>query len=116
MTRSATATLPAPNDVSQDPRNYVPPPVEAGQVVLWSYGQGERPTPALVISVATKTLNLSIHMDSIKDHVLKNGVRHINDPILRTQPAHDQGVWDLTPRDKRLNALLESLGASATED
>ncbi len=68
-----------------------------------------------MIGVATHTLNLSVHVDGIRDHLSKQGVRHSDDPLIRTRPPSDQGVWDLTPRDKRLNALLDSFGPGSEE-
>lgn len=87
---------------------FAPPRVEVGQVVLWRFGPGSSPSPAIVLKVAARTLSLSLHIDGVRDHVFKNGVRHVSDPFLKTSPAHDMGVWDLTPRDRAINAVLDS--------
>ncbi len=93
------------------------PAVEIGQVVLWRYGpdHAERPVPGIVLQVGTQTLTVSLHINGFKDHKEKSGVRHASDPWLSKSPEHDSGVWELTPRDKRIDALLESFGAPAEE-
>ncbi len=106
MAAKASAASPSPAAVMANPSYFEAPPVELGQVVLWSHGPGAKPTPAIVIGVATHTLNLSVHVDGIRDHLSKQGVRHCDDPLIRTRPPSDQGVWDLTPRDKRINFML----------
>ncbi len=95
---------------------YEPPRVEVGQVVLWTYGPGDRPAAALVVKVGTGSLTLAVHADGVKDHILKNGVRHVDDPFLKTHPASDQGVWDLTPRDRKLNDMIEAHARSVADE
>ncbi len=93
------------------------PAVALGQVVLWTYGpDGRDPCPAVVLSVGGRTVNLAVHVDGIKDHVLKTGVRHKDDPFLQTSPEHDSGVWDLTVRDRRIDAMLANLGVTFDEE
>lgn len=83
------------------------PAVQVGQVVLWNWNRGSKdPSPAIVIGVGNTTVNLAVHASGIKDHTIKSGVRHQDDPFLRTMPSHDGGVWLLTPRDERINAML----------
>lgn len=88
--------------------DFEPPAVEVGQVVLWSYAAGgqSRQSPAVVLSVGTRTLNLAVHVDGMHDHLIKTGVRYCEDPFLKTAPQHDSGVWDRTSRDRRVDALL----------
>ncbi len=83
------------------------PHVEVGQTVLWSWNGGAKDaSPATVIGVGTGTVNLAVHVNGVKDHILKQGVRHQDDPFLRRAPNHDGGVWHLTPRDERINEML----------
>ncbi len=98
------------------PSEFTMPAVEVGQVVLWSYGKGGATAAAVVTRVATRSCTLSVHVDGIRDHITKNGVRHCDDPFLQTHAILDDGVWDLTPRDKRINALLESFSGSLGEE
>jgi hypothetical protein len=104
------AVAPAPTQTVDVP--FVPEPVSIGQVVLWSGGHGEGPaSPAIVLKVGTGgVLTVSLHVDGVKDHKFPSGVRHVNDPWLRKTPEHTAGVWRLSDRDRRINALLESLG------
>lgn len=91
--------------------------VSVGQVVLWSYGPNERPSPAIVTAVGQQgTINCLCHVDSVKDHVGKTGVRHRDDPFVKAHPAHDAGVWQLTPRDVAIDALLDRATALDHED
>jgi hypothetical protein len=73
-----------------------------GQTVLWSYNPGSAPSPAVVTKVGHDSIAVNIHVDSLKDHLLKNGVRHTTDPWLAKFPAHDGGCWDFTIWDKML--------------
>jgi hypothetical protein len=86
------------------------PPVEVGQTVLWSHGPNDSspPGPAVVVQVGDASIAVVMHAKDRRDHILHSGVRHRDDPFLRAHPAHDGGCWDLTPRDKQLNALLEA--------
>lgn len=95
------------------PVAFTPPPVEVGQMVLWSYGPGERPGAAIVIKVGARTIDVGVHHTSTTDHLNKTGVRHKDDPFLSQQPGHNAGTWDLTPRDKRINLLLDGFGVQA---
>ncbi len=99
------------------PQVYRMPAVEIGQTVLWRYGPGhsELPVPAVVQKVGTSTITCALHIAGMKDHKDKTGVRHSSDPWLASAPEHDSGVWELTPRDQRINALLESFGAPAED-
>lgn len=98
-----TATAPA----IRLPIEFVPPRVGVGQVVLWTWtATTPKPSPAIVLAVGNRTLNLSVHVEGTKDHVLKTGVRHAEDPFLLTSPRHDAGVWTLTERDRLLDRLL----------
>lgn len=96
---------------------FSPPRVEVGQVVLWSYGPtaAERPAPAVVRQVSEHTLNVTLFVDGVIGGLHKTGVRHADDPFLRSMPGHASGCWRLTPRDERLNALLEAYGHSEEE-
>ncbi len=96
---------------------YVMPRVEVGQVVNWSQGRGDpRPAAGVVVKVGTQSIAVAVHIDNIRDHLTKTGVRHVSDPFLDRTPAHDSGVWELTARDKRINALLESFDTPAAKE
>jgi hypothetical protein len=91
---------------------FVAPPVEIGQVVLWSYGPSasEPPCPAIVRKVGASSLNVSLVVEGTRDLPQKTGVRHADDPFLKSMPMHDAGCWRLSPRDVALNLLIERYG------
>ncbi len=87
---------------------FAPPKVEIGQVVLWSDGAEAKACPAVVLKVGTGgVLTLALHIDGIKDHIFRTGVRNQEDPWLRKFPEHRDGAWRLTERDIQLNRLLK---------
>jgi hypothetical protein len=92
--------------------SFNPPKVEVGQTVLWSHGPDDaKKSPAVVAEVGNDSLHLICHIPHFRDHVFKTGVRHRDDPYLKTLVNSDAGCWDLTPRDKALNGLLEAFAA-----
>lgn len=114
-------TLAAPAPPPAPPRAFAPPAVEVGQVVLWSFGpgSGEVPGVAVVTKVGSTSINCCVHHESTRDHINKTGVRHKDDPFLKDMPLHSAGCWDLTPRDKRVDALLAAFppeGAAFDEE
>lgn len=88
---------------------YIMPRPCLGQTVLWSYNPGSEKCPGIVTKVGHDSIAVSIHVDSLKDHLLKNGVRHETDPWLQRFPAHDGGCWRFTDWDK---TIMEHLGIS----
>ncbi len=106
-----------PRSAGADPHApFVPPRVGVGQVVLWSYGPNEKPSAAIVTTVGAHTINCLCHVDGVRDHLQKVGVRHKDDPFVRAHPLHDVGVWQLSERDQRLDALLGGGGGDGEDD
>lgn len=85
--------------------------VELGMTVHWFDGGDttQEPKPAVVTGVAFNGLNLNIFDKANYNLSIRDGVRHVADPTANEQHKKDDGAWDFTPRDKRLNELLESL-------
>lgn len=81
---------------------YVMPRPCLGQMVLWAYNPGSEQSPAVVTKVGQDSIGVAVHVESVKDHLLKHGVRHVSDPWLNKFPSHDGGSWDFTDWDKRL--------------
>ncbi len=90
---------------------WVMPKVELGQVVLWTWNAGAKPpSAAIVTGLGQRSINVHIHTEGLHDHAIKTGVRHKDDPFLRRSQL-DGGVWELTPRDVRINAMLAEFEA-----
>jgi hypothetical protein len=94
---------------------WVMPTVQAGQIVGWAWTKGGAVSPAIVLEVGACTLNLSIHVSNVKDHVYKSGVRHRDDPFLRRTPDYQGGVWQVLPRDEALDEMLAAFRAKQAE-
>jgi hypothetical protein len=94
--------------VVKPPVAFRPPAVGPGQIVLWRFGpnSNERPAPAVVLNVTPTTLNVALVVEGMRDLRHHSGVRHRDDPFLDAMPEHAAGVWELTPRDRRIDALL----------
>lgn len=82
------------------PDNYEMPKVYVGQTVLWSYNTGGEVSPAIVVSVGSRSVCLHVHVKDVKDHVIKTGSRHVSDPFLVKFPQHDGGCWRFTEFDQ----------------
>ncbi len=86
---------------------WLPPKVEVGDIVLWSDRGEAHVCPAFVMKVgAAGSLTLSLHIDGMKDHVFRSGVRHQDDPWIQKSPEHSAGVWRLRLRDIAINELI----------
>jgi hypothetical protein len=94
---------------------YVMPRPCVGQTVLWSFNPGSEQCPAVVTKVGQDSVAVCVHVESLKDHLLKNGVRHTTDPWLAKFPQHEGGCWDFTTWDKMLVERLR-LGAGWQDD
>ena len=84
------------------------PSVEMGQIVLWSQDGGASKTPALVVKVGMVMLSLAVFADGYTTILTRDGVRHKDDPDRRRGNNHEAGFWELTPRDIKINQLLDA--------
>lgn len=93
---------------------YKMPPADVGQAVYWyidGRAQGE-PYPALVTRRANRgvdTVGLAVMTPDSRLFMLREGVRHCDDPRLKEAERVESGCWDYTDRDKKLQGLLLSL-------
>jgi hypothetical protein len=94
---------------------YVMPKPCIGQIVLWSYNPGSAQSPAVVTKVGQDSIAVNVHVESVKDHLLKGGVRHVSDPWLSRFPEHDSGCWQFSDWDRMLMERLR-LGAGWQDD
>ncbi len=86
---------------------------KVGDVVLWYSGSNKSLDPiAAVVTRAesgTSTVNLSLIDENNTSLLIRDGVRHLDDPRSRTEHGRKNGAWDFTPRDRLLDQLLEQL-------
>lgn len=98
-------------------KTLVIPKVEVGQIVLWTYGPEDvSACPAIVLKVGNTSLTLALVTDPNRSLMIRSGVRYYEDPFLATMPQHDIGCWKLTPRDRRIDALLEACDRAASDE
>lgn len=111
----STATLPSPQEaVRQAELDYVMPPVEYGQFVMFYADNGANDNSAVVaqvIGIDRQCLHLNVFgqhdfPQTFISH--KSLVRHISDPKLRTnnQFVTKYGSWDYTPWEKSLRGKI----------
>lgn len=93
---------------SQVPPEWQMPEVSVGKWVLWAWNRDSDSSPAVVVKVGSRSIEVLVHVASLKDHVIKNGVRHIDDPFLQKFPQHDGGCWQDTPHNIRIDRLLKN--------
>lgn len=86
---------------------YTMPEPTLGQTVFW-YPSGnilEDPQAGFVSRVGHDTICINLLSPSLKDFVIKDGVRHVTDPKNRTVRFTDlrdfPGCWDLPRKRKK---------------
>lgn len=87
-----------------------------GDVVHWYPGSDRNQEPhAAVVSRAGEAVTVCVNVidPGTYNMLIRDGVRHIDDPRSRTDHGKEAGAWDWTPRDKRIEALLEALEEAA---
>lgn len=76
---------------------------ELGDIVLWydhadKYGE---PHPAIVTAIGLNNcICVNIFDPTRFNTVIKDGVRHIDDPDAQREEMKSSGGWDFRPRDK----------------
>lgn len=80
---------------------YKMPPVSVGQVVLWfPYGDKEQGKfAALVTAVGPETVCVAVHDPQMRDHLIRDGVRHASDPRCKEAERNECGLWSYTDHD-----------------
>jgi hypothetical protein len=93
------------------------PAVEIGQIVLW-YAHADTNVPPLA-GLVTQVNPGNVHLNcaDVKTYnfLVRDGVKHVNDPSLRETERKEQGGWDYTPRDKLINELLGGQASAAPQ-
>ena len=93
---------------SYQPPEWQMPKVSVGMIVLWAWNKDSEASPAVVVKTGNRSIEVLVHVASLKDHVIKNGVRHIDDPFLQKFPQHDGGCWQQIEFNARILKLLEN--------
>lgn len=84
------------------------PYVEVGMSVLWyPDGTPRNGQPAIVSDLGMDSVCLNIITPSNYNFIIRDGVRHVDDPQARSQDMMDTGAWDHTPFTKKLIDLLD---------
>lgn len=84
---------------------------EIGSMVWW-FPEGQRsnePLPAIVTSVGISGLLLNIFMQNSYNMACREGVRHIDDPMLQKYEDKQAGAWDWSDQTKRLLDLEQKI-------
>lgn len=84
---------------------YVPP--RPTQVVVWRHVPGGDPVPAVVTHIGRQGISVMIFPPDSRVGVPKEAVRHVSDPMVRTQVSPDAGVWDYPDETKLVFLLAE---------
>jgi len=85
---------------------YKMPTARLGEC-LWFHTPGEEAMPATITQVGGRSVMVSIHAPDNRGHLVRDGVRHVNDPELASMPAHDSGCWDYTAYQRDVLALKD---------
>jgi hypothetical protein len=98
---------------------YRMPAISIGAIVLW-YPNGARsvpPLPAIVTRINPRSLGLSIFAPDTHNLMLRDGVRHLDDPEFRKDPVRmgEEGGWDYTEESKALGQTLTDLGRKGSK-
>lgn len=87
------------------------PTAQVGDIVLWhpSGCADAEATPAVVTHVGECTLAMSLLPKDSYALGLRDGVRHIDDPILNQTDAKENGGWQHTPQTKELHNRFDDI-------
>jgi hypothetical protein len=92
---------------------YKMPPITLGAIVLW-YPNGVTsvaPLPAVVTRLNFRSVGLSIIAPDTHNFLLRDGVRHIDDPELKRDIVRnaEEGAWEYTEQHQLLEKALNEL-------
>jgi hypothetical protein len=99
----------------QQQQRFTMPHVEIGDMVIW-YPDGVRANnseemahAAIVTKIGYDSLNLNVCSPSSYNFMIRDGVRHLDDPKAVHPDLRSQGGWDFTPATKRLKLMEKRL-------
>ena len=77
------------------PPHFDMPPVQLGDTVFWLPGGdvAERPHAAFVTAVDSDSVALAITGPLIERFMVRDGVRHVDDPRARSDDVQQNGGW-----------------------
>lgn len=97
-----------PSQPSPKPGFVMPRP---GSIVMWTHAPGGEPSVAAVTKIGRQAISVMVFPPDSPRGVPKDGVRHIDDPWLKTNLSPESGMWDFTEEAKRLAAVEQMLTA-----
>lgn len=91
---------------------------ELGQIVLWypDADPNAPPHPAMVTAVGQEACCLNVFGPDTMNMRIREGARHVSDPLARRAETRSEGSWDFTPRDRRLMRLEADLAKAMGEE
>jgi hypothetical protein len=89
------------------------PVVRIGMIVHWFNDDAidQIPMAAIVNSIGHRSIGLSIVNPQSYNFMVRDGVRHRSDPLIRSEDMTDNGVWDHTPETMLLQELLAQMAS-----
>lgn len=90
---------------------WTPPEVQIGDIVWWFPDQADdqRPYAAIVSSVGVRSVALHVVVQNTYNFIVRDGVRHKDDPSVRDHDISENGLWTHTQRTEELAELREAL-------
>jgi hypothetical protein len=89
------------------------PEVEVGQVVHWFHDQGndQLPYAAIVSAIGMRSITCNISMPDNYNFMVRDGVRHRDDPAAREGDVKDAGCWTHTDATLQLQDMRKAIRA-----
>ena len=92
-------------------KSYRMPHVELGQIVWWypAANKKTQPQPGIVSQVNPQSVCVNLVDPNTYTLLIRDGVKHADDPTIQFEERREMGGWDFTDKDKRLAALERQL-------
>jgi hypothetical protein len=94
--------------MSAEKKTWMQPPVGIGDVVLWLPDGDADLTPcaAIVTAKFPRSVDLAVIGPNQYNFLVRQGVRHCDDPEKNQEETMKEGLWAYTPDRKKLDMLL----------
>jgi hypothetical protein len=97
------------------------PPAQLGDIVMF-FPMADRPSGtqntghvAIVTAIGIDSLNLNVLAPNNHNLMIRDGVRHMDDPKCQHPELRMQGGWDYTPQHVRMERYFQLVGELAGE-